>query len=425
MAERRSSQDRSDYRTRNSRDYNRRSYTRDDARYASRTRQRSSRDTQARNRSAASRPSSSRRPRTSSYRTTRSSSSLSLPSLEGLTLSRLIAIAAVIVILLVAIAVAVSTCTKPASTTASQTASVASAEAAASASAESASAEAATDEAVSAEAEAASETADASSAAAQASAEAPSIPIVNAKPGDVTYVVSSAAKLKYRDADFAVNPARTDWNYDTTNGHKTMYLTFDDGPSANTERVLDILDQYNCKATFFVTGQNPDYFPWIKEAYDRGHTIGLHSYSHDYESCYSSPEAFWNEFDQIGQVVKDQIGYVPCFIRFPGGASNTVSADYSQGIMTELANQVHERGYQYYDWSLSCGDGSVHTADELVYYGCEPTEEENVIYLAHDGAAKETTVEALPAIIEYYQSQGYTFEAIDRDTMVYQHGISN
>ena len=330
---------------------------------------------------------------------------------------RLVALAAIAVVLIVIIAAIVVNCSKPASSTASQSAAAANATASSAAAEIAASVE-------SAEAADASETS-AETPAAEANTASAQIPVVDAEPGDVSYTVAQAAKLKYRDADFAVNPARTDWNYDTPNGHKTIYLTLDDGPSANTERVLDILDQYNCKATFFVTGQNPDYFPWIKEAYDRGHTIGLHSYSHDYESCYSSTERFWNEFDEIGQVVKDQIGYVPCFIRFPGGASNTISADYSQGIMTELANQAHERGYQYYDWSLSCGDGSVHTADELVYYGCEPTDEENVIYLAHDGSAKETTAEALPAIIEYYQSQGYTFEAIDRSTMVFQHDIAN
>ena len=248
---------------------------------------------------------------------------------------------------------------------------------------------------------------------------------MNAQQGDVSYPVVQAAKLKYRDADFAVNPARTTWNRDKTNGHKTIYLTFDDGPSANTESVLNTLDKYGCKATFFVTGQNPDYFPWIKEAYNRGHTIGLHSYTHDYQSCYSSPEGFWNEFDSIGQVVKDQIGYVPCFIRFPGGASNTISADYSQGIMSQLVNDVQSRGYQYYDWEMSCGDGAVRTTDELIAAGCQPLDSDNVIYLAHDGSAKETTAEALPAIIEYYQAQGYTFEAIDRDTLLYQHGVSN
>ncbi len=237
--------------------------------------------------------------------------------------------------------------------------------------------------------------------------------------------MAEAAKLRYRDADFAVNPDRRTWNFDKSNGHKTIYMTFDDGPSENTKRVLDILDQYGCKATFFVTGQDPDYFPLIKEAYDRGHTIGLHSYSHDYETIYTSPEAFWQDMDAIGQAVKNQIGYVPCFIRFPGGVSNTVSMDYCQGIMTLLSEDSQARGYQYYDWELSCGDGAVLTTEEIKAAGCEPTDSENVIYLAHDTAAKDSTVEALPTIIEYYQSQGYSFEALDRSSLVFHHGISN
>lgn len=249
--------------------------------------------------------------------------------------------------------------------------------------------------------------------------------MVNAQQGDVSYPVAQAAKLAYRNVDFAVDPTRTTWNFDKSNGHKTIYLTFDDGPSALTERALDILDKYDCKATFFVTGQNPDYFPWIKEAYKRGHTIGLHSMSHDYETIYSSTDAFWADLNAIGQVVKDQIGYVPCFIRFPGGASNTISQDYSQGIMTALSDQVQAAGYQYYDWLLSCGDGAVLTTQETIAAGCEETDEENAIYLLHDGAAKETTIEALPTIIEYYQSRGYSFEALDRNTQVFHHNIAN
>lgn len=264
----------------------------------------------------------------------------------------------------------------------------------------------------------------ASEASAEISAEASTHEIVPAEPGDATYVVAQAAKLAYRDVDFAVDPNRRDWNYDKSNGHKTIYLTFDDGPSENTEKALDILDQYGCKATFFVTGQNPEYFPMIKEAYDRGHTIGLHSMSHDYDIVYSSTDAFWADYTEIGQVVKDQIGYVPCFIRFPGGSSNTIS-DFNPGIMTTLAAEAQERGYQYWDWWLSCGDGAVLTTEETIMYGCEETDMENAIYLLHDGAGKETTIEALPAIIEYYQAQGYTFEALDRSAIVAHHEIAN
>lgn len=229
-----------------------------------------------------------------------------------------------------------------------------------------------------------------------------------------------------RDAEFAVDPARTDWNFEAPET-KTVYLTFDDGPSENTQAVLDILDAYGIKATFFVTGMHPDYFPMIAECYQRGHTIGLHTYSHEYDQVYASVEAYWDDLNAIANVVREQIGYVPCFIRFPGGSSNTISADYTLGIMTELAQEVQDAGYQYFDWDASCGDGAVHTADELVAatqadagYGYQ-----SIVFLMHDGTAKETTVEALPRIIEYFQEQGYEFAAIDRSTCVPHHGIGN
>lgn len=234
----------------------------------------------------------------------------------------------------------------------------------------------------------------------------------------------TSEELGKRAADFAVDPARTDWNF-STNGRKTVYLTIDDGPSENTQAVLDILDRYNCKATFFVVGHNDDYFPMIAEAFKRGHTIGLHSMTHDYAYIYSSTDAYYEDLAAIGQVVKDQIGFVPCFIRFPGGSSNMVSADYTEGIMTTLSEGVQEAGYQYYDWNLSVGDGAEHTADEIAAYGMEDDGSENIMLLCHDSATKQATVEALPRIIEHYQSLGYTFEAIDRQSWVCHHGVNN
>ena len=237
---------------------------------------------------------------------------------------------------------------------------------------------------------------------------------------------ATIASSDSRDADFAVDPSRTEWVFDQ-NDTKTVWLTFDDGPSENTERVLDILDRYGIKATFFVTGSRPDYYYMIKECYDRGHTIGLHTYSHDYETVYASKDAYWADLNAIGEVVKEQIGYVPCFIRFPGGSSNTISADYTPGIMTELAHDVVDAGYQYYDWDASCGDGAEHSAEELVAVTEEgpATAYTNVIFLMHDSGSKDTTVEALPQIIEYFQSQGYGFAALDRETCVTHHGINN
>lgn len=229
-----------------------------------------------------------------------------------------------------------------------------------------------------------------------------------------------------RNAEFAVDPARTTWNL-TDPVPMTVYLTFDDGPSANTQRVLDILDAYGIKATFFVTNINPEYIPMIHECYARGHTIGMHTYSHDYASVYASTDAYWADLNAIAEVVRGQIGYVPCFIRFPGGSSNTISRDYTPGIMTALAEQVQAAGYQYYDWDASCGDGADHTADELVEATYWDTQYgyQSIVFLMHDGAAKETTAEALPRIIEYFQAQGYSFAPIDRATQVPHHGIGN
>lgn len=228
--------------------------------------------------------------------------------------------------------------------------------------------------------------------------------------------------LRWRDTDFTVDPARTTWNT-KDNGRKVVYLTIDDGPSELTQQYLDLFDQYNCKVTFFVTGHDPNYYDLIHEAYKRGHTIGLHSMTHDYETIYKSEEAFYKDLDEVGQVVKQQIGYVPCFIRFPGGSSNTISNDYSKGLMSKLTTGVQQKGYQYYDWNAAIGDGADLTTQQLI----ETTKGEdlspNIILLAHDSATKQTTLEALPKIIEYYQNLGYTFEALDRDTMVCHHTV--
>ncbi len=229
-----------------------------------------------------------------------------------------------------------------------------------------------------------------------------------------------------RDEEFAVDPSRTDWNFEAPET-KTVYLTFDDGPSENTQAVLDILDRYGIKATFFVTNINPDYAPMIAECYARGHTIGLHTYTHDYAQVYASADAYWEDLGSIGELVREQIGYVPCFIRFPGGSSNTISANYTPGIMTQLSSDVVDAGYQYFDWDASCGDGAEHTADELVDATIADTSYgyQSIVFLAHDGAGKQTTVEALPRMIEYFQEEGYQFAPIDRQTCVPHHGIGN
>ena len=223
---------------------------------------------------------------------------------------------------------------------------------------------------------------------------------------------------------FALTPGNVPGNM-TMSDEKIVYLTFDDGPSSKTQAVLDILDRYGIKATFFVTGLSPDYTHMIKTAYDKGHTIGLHTMSHDYATVYASQEAYFADLDAIGSVVAGQIGYVPCFIRFPGGSSNTISANYTKGIMTALTAQVNARGYQYYDWNGSVGDGAEKTTDELIAQGTSFGQTNNLILLMHDSETKHNTVDALPAIIGFYLSQGYTFRPIDRDSYIPHQNVLN
>lgn len=229
-----------------------------------------------------------------------------------------------------------------------------------------------------------------------------------------------------RAADLALDPEKqTDWKFDGT-GEKTVYLTFDDGPSDNTPRVLEVLERYGINATFFVTGHEPDKAHYIKDAYEAGNSIGLHSMTHNYDQIYVSEETFFSDLEAVGNMVKEQIGYVPYLTRFPGGASNTISANYCAGIMSALVDDVQARGYQFYDWNVSSGDASgTNVPVETLVQGSCVEGYTNVMLLFHDSNTKDTTPEALPQIIEYYLERGYKFEPITREAFVCHHGVNN
>lgn len=215
-------------------------------------------------------------------------------------------------------------------------------------------------------------------------------------------------------------------NTNQQSGEKVVYLTFDDGPSANTKKILDILDAYNVKATFFVTGNNQAYNHLIKTAHDKGHTIALHTYCHDYKTIYSSTNAYFNDLNKVGNMVKDLIGFVPKYVRFPGGSSNTVSRKYCPGIMSTLSKELPARGYKYYDWNGDSTDASGNNVSvSKIVANATSSKANNINILFHDSAAKSTTVQALPAIIENYRSRGYRFEAISDSSFVPHQGINN
>ena len=207
---------------------------------------------------------------------------------------------------------------------------------------------------------------------------------------------------------------------------KIVYLTFDDGPSNNTKKILDILDKYNAKATFFVTGTNQKCNYLIKEAHQKGHTIALHTYCHDYSQVYSSVDAYFDDLAKIGQMVKKEIGFVPRFIRFPGGSSNTISRRYCKGIMTQLTKEVKNRGYQYYDWNGDSTDASGNNVPvSQLIRNATSSSANNINILCHDTDAKGTTVQALPSIIQYYQQRGYQFKGIDENSFTPHQSVNN
>lgn len=182
--------------------------------------------------------------------------------------------------------------------------------------------------------------------------------------------------------------------------YRKVYLTFDDGPSSNTEEILDILDRYGVKATFFVVGKTDEH---SQEMYrlilERGHTLGMHSYSHRYGEIYASTEAFTEDLEKIRSYLYDMTGITSCFYRFPGGSSNALSSTDVQ----ELIDVLNERGIIYFDWNVVNGDaGSVQlSAAQLADNVTNNMERyRTAIVLMHDASGKHSTVEALPVIIE-------------------------
>ena len=204
---------------------------------------------------------------------------------------------------------------------------------------------------------------------------------------------------------------------------KTVYLTFDDGPSQYTPEILDILDEYGVKATFFVV--NGKYNHIMKEIVDRGHQIGLHCYRHVYSEIYESDEAYFKDLNKISDVVKKQTGVETKIIRFPGGGSNTISKKYSKGIMTRLTQSVVEQGYSYFDWNCSNGDadGANTIVKQVTNCSKFPRNEKTIVVLMHDN--KEITMKSLPKIIEYYKACGMKFGVLTESTEFTNHRVFN
>ena len=193
---------------------------------------------------------------------------------------------------------------------------------------------------------------------------------------------------------------------------KTIYLTFDDGPYENTAELLDILDEYGVKATFFVTCTYEDYKDLIGEEFRRGHAVGIHAYRHVYSEVYRDEGSFIEGMEKMQEIIKEQTGEETKLYRFPGGSSNTVSGN----LMPELIDIIAEDSLVYFDWDVDAHDATDAKDKETVLSylrsGLEESKEYSVV-LCHD--LYPYTVDAMRVFIPWALENGYIFDKLSTE----------
>lgn len=197
---------------------------------------------------------------------------------------------------------------------------------------------------------------------------------------------------------------------------KTIYLTFDDGPSDNTLLILSILDKYNIKGTFFMTGAETDAQKAVmKTVSDGGHAIGMHSFSHNYKQVYESVDSYLGDMDAIYKNILGATGAAPTIFRFPGGSIN----NYNRFIYKQLIAETTRRGFVYYDWDVS-GEDAKDGADWTSIYknvmgGVKKLGDKSAIVLLHDASDKDRTVTVVEDLVLELLDSGYTFDKLTND----------
>ncbi len=236
----------------------------------------------------------------------------------------------------------------------------------------------------------------------------------------------NSSELTYKDGDsdslaLANYSATAEENLAQAGDTLKVYLTFDDGPSSNSDEILNILDDYNVKATFFVVGREDEHSLAVyKRIVDEGHTIAMHSYSHNYSALYSSLDTFQSDLERIQNLIYDTTGVECDLYRFPGGSSNQVS----NADMTEYIKYLNDQGIRYLDWNVASGDATsvAYSSDDLVEnVMSDVVKYKTSVVLMHDADNKNATVEALPKLIEQLQGIGALILPVSEDTEMIQH----
>lgn len=193
------------------------------------------------------------------------------------------------------------------------------------------------------------------------------------------------------------------------------YLTFDDGPSPTTEKILDVLAEEKIKATFFVTGKSSELHPeTLKRIVGEGHTIGVHTYSHEYVDIYESVENFLQDFDKMYSAIVEITGVAPQVFRFPGGSINV----YNTKTYTAIIAEMTRRGFVFYDWNVAASDavkGGLSKQQVVQNVLSSAYGYDRIIVLMHDRLENGSTVAALPDIIHSLQDRGFAFAAISNE----------
>lgn len=199
----------------------------------------------------------------------------------------------------------------------------------------------------------------------------------------------------------------------------TIYLTFDDGPSWITEKILDILKEENIKATFFVCGNNTKYGEKIlKRMIKEGHKIGNHTYSHDYNKIYKDVGSFFKDLYKNEKSIYEITGLKPKIVRLPGGSNNS-SPHKGKDLITEINKKLLQRGYTYIDWNATAADSAPTSPikEQIIFNVLKwSTKYNNSIVLMHDSGGKENSLKALPTIIKKLKSFGYSFDVLSEDS---------
>lgn len=257
--------------------------------------------------------------------------------------------------------------------------------------------------------------------------------------GDITKKVNVKAKVNinkngnyditYQVTDRAGNQAETKRTIVVVSASdpnlKTIYLTFDDGPSQVTSRILDILKQEKIKATFFIVKKGFEYNDTIKRIYNEGHSLALHSSTHNYKYIYKSLDNYFSDLNDLQNYIKSITGTKTNIIRFPGGSSNTVSS-FNPKIMTKLTQEVVKKGYTYFDWNIDSGDTGRIGKDAIIKNVTNNLGNYHTyVVLMHDYSLNDQTADALKEIIKYGKNNGYRFDKITKDTPIVHHNINN